>query len=314
MKNLENLLDKNIVKDILLPYRKELQLSENFEVREIKRFMVLAAETYVLSIEVNDGGQTYIFRGNASEKDSRSRSSLIINALNDINFVDNHFFIPQNVVYIEDYNLIIYKQIEGEIFYKNLNIEPNLLEEKVKLCAQWLSKLHSSKISLNLPPYNFTFERNHLLQDFPEIAQKLDQTVNEAKENLKSDQKVIIHGDFQPNNIIFEGQRIAVIDFNDAAYDSPMIDVAGFLCQLHTMLLRKADEGIFAKLSKIFLSEYQKEILIGESMLNDLKIYQSLYYLKIFSSLNASNKSGVDTVSATDLENIYQFSQGDEIF
>ncbi|KKQ73159.1 MAG: hypothetical protein US94_C0037G0003 [Berkelbacteria bacterium GW2011_GWB1_38_5] len=299
--NLEELLNKKVVKRIFNEKKEELGLSSNFDVMEIKRYPALAPETYTILYAILDNGQKRLFRGNASSENDRSNSIKILKFL-EKDFSQGQFLIPKNHAYNSDYNLLLYENVDGEILTNELNLELADLEEKVELAAFWLAKLHSCGDNLDLPQYRFTFVEDYLIKTYPELTKNLNNRVQELNSQLSTRKKVLVHGDYQTNNIIINDNNIWVFDFNDSAIDNPMLDIASFLCQLRTMLLRFADIDDFPTLERKFLSSYK----ISDEERNDLKIYQKLYFIKILSSLSAT-LSDSDPKKKLILANIYKF-------
>lgn len=302
-KDLALLMNKGVLEKILLKHAEELKLSNNLQLLEIKRVLVLAPESYVLAITVSDNGQNKIIRGNASEKDSRRNSYDTLMWLNKNHFADEQCKVINNFAYDEDYNLFLYPNIEGEVFINQLGQPLENLIPKVKMAGQWLRKLHSLKSDgIEHSYYQFNINYNHLDSKY-----KIDsKEVNLLIEKIVPKNKLIIHGDYQPNNIIINNQEIWVFDFNDSVRDDPLIDVASFTTQLRIMLLRFGNPDHFAVLAKEFMKEYQKNRPLNNILSSDLQIYKKLFYLKILASLSASLQD--DEPNKKDiLAKIYQY-------
>ena len=62
--------------------------------------------------------------------------------------------------------------------------------------------------------------------------------LEQEKKLLHKETFTLVHGDYQPNNIITASKAVAVIDFNDAFLYDELFDLAYFLTQTESMLRR----------------------------------------------------------------------------
>lgn len=309
-KNPRNLLNKNKARALLLKFGRPLGLSKKLEVQDIQRFLTWREETYVLLYTITNEDNLRLIRGNASTKNSRLASFRIIKTLKKRSFTKGSFRIPSPSIFIKDYNLILYNNIEGETLIDEFKSNPDIeiLKKKIGLCAQWLVKFHTSGCFLKLPKYDIKFFKTALAKYYPQLARNLEKIKKNNLAKIRYHQPILIHGDFQPNNIIIRADKIWVYDFNDAALDNPMLDVASFLAQLRVMLFRFSKEDYYYSLEKIFLEEYQKSLPINPLMAEDLKIYQHLYYLKILTWFCGILLEG-DPEIKTLIPQVYQYWQ-----
>ncbi len=282
-KNLEDLLDKNIVKTILMKYRNECNLSDCFEIVEINRAHVLSPLTYALLYTVVDGGNIKKIRANASGEETRIRGYKIMNLLG-TDFTGPINYVPKPYFYCEDYNMVSYENVEGNILINDLK-DIAILGKKIKMSAFWLKKLHSGnyKIDFELPHHKVDFNFEALKNYYFQLASDGERIVEELKSQLKDENKILIHGDYQPNNIIIDHDKITAFDFNDSQIENQSLDVAKFLTQLKVMLTRFSDVSLFPSFEKIFLNAYALDFN-KENFL----IYSKIYYLQILCSLSAS--------------------------
>src|SRR3990167_4965692 len=247
IKNLEDLLNKDLARDLFLEYQKEGGLNDNFQIENIQRHLVLSPKTYALLYEIKFDGTIRKLRVNASGEETRQGAFQVMKFLAN-EFSGPQFFIPKVYFYDSDYNLVAYENVEGEILIDQLN---NLyLVKKI----------------------------------YPKLVDSGAGIIADLKKRISSDfEPKLIHGDYQPNNIIVDKDSITVFDFNDSRFDDPALDLAKFLSQLKVMLFRFADVKDFDNLKDAFLTNYHLNF-----NQNNFQIYSKMYYLQILCSLSAS--------------------------
>lgn len=283
IKNLNDLLDKNKTKEILIKVSDKLGLSPNLDVKSVNRSLTWLPETYIIVYEVEDGGDMVLIRASASEKVSRLPAFQVMDYLSRHGFSDSILF---PLVYIDEYNLLLYKNIEGQPFINLIQgrIALNLLQEKVAASATWLAKMHLLNFKLPIPNYEFKYF-HQLNNYYPALFQDLEKIKKECLSKINHQQIMALHGDYKPDNIIFDKDQIKVFDFNEAGLGNPMIDVASFLSQTKVMLLRFYNIDHYNLCETTFLETYHSINKLNDDMKNDIKIYEKLYYLKILSWL-----------------------------
>ncbi len=281
-KNLEELLDKKYISQLLIKYQKECFLSDKFQIQNIKRQLVLSPKTYAILYEVLDQGKIRKIRVNASQEETRIRAYKVMKFLEN-KYSGPVYYIPKACFYNKDYNLVAYENVDGKTFVNQF--KDNNLEQKIELVSQWIKKLHSivGFDSLDLPEHEIRFNFKALKKNYPELAEKGPSLVKELKSNLENEDKKLIHGDYQPNNIIISNERIAVIDLNDSQIAYPSFDLAKLITQLRVMLFRFADTKNYEELKKIFLKNYQLDY-----NKNNFITFTQINYFQILCSLSAS--------------------------
>ena len=106
--------------------------------------------------------------------------------------------------------------------------------------ARWLAKLHNSHLRINkirsandemIAALKF---RRALVRILPPIASSIDSICKELVRILKAskcDDFRLIHGDYNPSNILCSENNITVIDFPESCMGDPAFDVGYFIAQ-----------------------------------------------------------------------------------
>lgn len=171
-------------------------------------------------------------------------------------FDHGSFLVPQPLAYLKGEKILIYKDVPGRKLTDLIERNDNL-EKYVKDCSALAKKIHSVKI-----PNFSVFDPKLLFVDFK--FEKIEKRFTKAKNmplivqsiesNLPKDGvKVLCHGDFNPNNILIDDDKICLIDFSMTTIFYKEIDLASFLSHSRIML---NDESKFEKLKDLFLNSY----------------------------------------------------------
>ncbi len=149
--------------------------------------------------------------------------------------------------------------------------------------------------------------------------------VLKGMEPISGQPLVLIHGDFQPSNILFQGDRaIALLDFGDAGFSYRAYDVARAILRFATLRadyisqsdiaplldLDRVEAFMYAYQAKLPLS--QREISVIPDLLRGIYLYDAGFFLgketnplrQIFWLLNAWQFSKLIDRSAEDLRKL----------
>lgn len=135
----------------------------------------------------------------------------------------------------------------------------------VRLAAEALSKLHCLQIGRETMRWlESDWERHSKRADklhlvAPELAGQVDAVQNEIKSRLDqtdSQPAVFLHGDYKATQLLVDGGRVSVVDFDRANVGDPAIDVGNFMADLHREAVITGRETL-RFLADYFLREYQ---------------------------------------------------------
>lgn len=113
------------------------------------------------------------------------------------------------------------------------------------------------------------------------------------QKKLRKVPKGFVHGDFQLQNILFNDDKIALIDFDRGGYFYPLFDVASFVVQFtHAALLEnyhkreKLERREIRRRAQVFLKEYRWGLRESDPPLaDDEEVFRLFKLLIIFNGL-----------------------------
>lgn len=280
--NLDFLLSKEWVNDFFHKnYEKIFGFKKEFQITRIDRAYAMAPQSYNMLYQLQDDEQLYSIRASSSTLVSRSQTYRILKFVYENGFSGKEISVPKPIYYFEDINLMLYQNVTGEVLLYELKKTQEELAPKILLVAKALKKIHQlPKPDFNLdgPKWEFKIDR---IDRYLHEKDKIEKIIAKTNNALDGDSVVFCHGDYQPNNLIVGDGKITVIDFGSACLANKELDLASFICQIETMLLRSENLSIFENLKKIFFENYGN---YDKNYFNDYSFY---YCLQILDSLIA---------------------------
>lgn len=199
--------------------------------------------------------------------------------------------------------IVLFEFAQGEHIKVRAEKKPNL--EKVKNAAYELAKIHNVSYNVNI---NIPRKRNILteIDRALEIEDKLlkfspggDRFIQElkfyqqwAKQNIND--KYLIHNDYRPLNIFFDGNKVsAIIDFDWSCQGPAIKDLAHTLCEWS---FPDGAKNHWPDVFSVFLTSYNK---IAK---NKVKLDNNLYHWICFSALSDAATHFTDLAN----ENIFK--------
>lgn len=282
-KSLNFLLNKNEAEDYFNQKSRELfGTAGEVTILDINRSETYNQSSYNILYKMLISGQMKEIRASASEQLSKKEKYRLLIYIYENGFDKGKFLVAKPLGYFEDYNIMIYENVSGEPFMRELDDRQEDLVLKVKRCAQTLKKIHTLQkpdVSLWNADEFFEFkdlEKGALKIYYPKILDALDDIILQIKKRIdKRSLPVLCHGDFHPNNLIISEDQVYVLDFDLACFIDKEYDVANFVNQLRVMIKRYGDHKNFETLKKEFLFEY------SQYDLEKYKHYEALVNLRI---------------------------------
>ena len=192
---------------------------------------------------------------------------------NDFSMTDyeNEYFVLDLIKDLKITNELIYfEPIKGEKISRYLDGEVIDYDYDIESVATILHKLHQIKVNVKAFCLDIEeYEKLNKEYEFPLKYVVIKDKYKELLKDIKIEQSVLCHNDFQPGNII-KGNELYLIDFELAAINDPFYDIASF--------------GTFNHFEKSLL--LLKAYLGREPKMDDVK---KLYILRIFQTLKWYN-------------------------
>lgn len=152
---------------------------------------------------------------------------------------DPHYRIVRPIAYLKTWQLLLMSQAPGRTLHDCIHAGTG--KQAAFLAATWLTRLHS------ISPANIQKkERTRANADISRFVKELEIAVPDKLSDIQSiysrmltksaiqwtGPPVLLHGDFHPNNVFLDGQRVFAIDFDHHFAGDPAWDVAYLACQI----------------------------------------------------------------------------------
>jgi len=155
--------------------------------------------------------------------------------------------------YFPEHHLFIYKNISGQSLYDKLQYSERAeWEQKIPNAIDWLAEFHEKK-SVNIPSIKFDLKEEpkkflgiiatlkYKYEEQADLIKKVAKKIEENEKSLLNPKNFsLVHGDFQPDNIIFTDfpSLTYCIDFNDSMLYDELYDLIYFATQTQEMKKR----------------------------------------------------------------------------
>lgn len=208
--------------------------------------------------------------------------------------------VPRALAYVPEMRMVVQERAAGATF--NALFAAPGLRARIRRSAEGLAKLHN--LPTPLPGFgqgagepighylladeltNLDRFTNELVQVRPYSAA----AVSELRDALRAwaqrlptlDVPTPIHRDFYYSQVLFDGPRLVLIDFDLFALGDPAIDVANFIAHLHFLGLdRLGDLDALAAEAPAFIEAYARYRPVDEAFLRRLAFYQAATFFRL---------------------------------
>ncbi|MFA6215319.1 MAG: phosphotransferase [Patescibacteria group bacterium] len=261
---------------------------------------------------------------NANSRESRQGALLALKHLWQSGFATGRFLCPQPLFYNKRSKAIFYKEATGKNLYQFIidkETEFGEIEKIVSLTGQWLAKLHSlpvagvpnfnsvqSKVTTVLPGPKKIFKIiNEKHQKYPKYLQQTKELLGKISQLEKKltagEKKAIIHGDFHPENVVYNKHRdvLYIIDYTDCCLGHFTRDLGNFYQQLNYMAKEYLSAEQIKHLQRLFVDSYQsaKKITLTpeeEKIFNLYKGWTALRSAIYFLTVTAFDRPRADAL------------------
>ncbi len=213
----------------------------------------------------------------------------------------NHRFscVPAQLGFLADLGLLLQEHVDGPDLRHCLAAGNG--QQAVSLAGQWLSIFHATPPPTDVKveaPVQIVRKVGRWCEEIqPYLASSKRRRLDEAQgalQTLASQIPVyspaLIHRDFYPANVLWDGQRIWVLDFDQLCLGDPALDVGHFLAHVQNVAFRatgRADS--LAVAGAVFLRSYLRGNPI--ELEPRLRFYRAWTFLKL-AAKEANRKRG----------------------
>ncbi|VVB68422.1 Methylthioribose kinase [Candidatus Norongarragalina meridionalis] len=241
----------------------------------------LFVKKYLPYVRANPQLKVIPFSGSLATKEAR-----IINFLQEITPPDSRVRVPPLIGYSEKEGVLVTKFLEG---YRPLFIGPH--DTLVPVCGDIGSFLRYVHGVESIPGIEIkeriqgTFERITLRHSNRVRNIPLSDKIREWIDEHSTVKKTLIHGDFSPKNLLWDGKNVFLIDFQDVMYGDRSRDVGQFLGDListgikrnlSTRTLERAWGAFWKNYAGESLPEAESILRRSKTMAGMVLIYRSL--------------------------------------
>lgn len=175
--------------------------------------------------------------------------------------------VPEPLAFVRSSNLVLMERLAGTSLKQALGaIGPRRAAEFAELAAGALVRLHGLQAQGG-EERSFRGELAQLRRRaarFGTVAPALGQDVDAILERLEALTPVLgwrgrsfVHGDFKPSQLLLDGGRLGLVDFDRAARGDPALDVGNFMAQFRKETVH-GDLAHLRRLPARFLEAYER--------------------------------------------------------
>jgi len=150
--------------------------------------------------------------------------------------------VPRPIGYLKSYDLFLREHIPGQTMAEIIKREAGLKKNYADQIVDWLIVLQKVSTAGNIKhQIDFKKLENNLAilkqrgSDVSTIEQKYIKTKDKIEAWSKYQKPVLVHGDFNPFNMIVADGKLTLIDFENAHLGDPLTDVANLISHLTTL-------------------------------------------------------------------------------
>ena len=207
--------------------------------------------------------------------------------------------VPEALAYVPEMRMLVQASAPGRTL-DELSLVGDI-GRQVKRCAEGLAKLHRSRAFVNAPdngrplfkPYTLADELRGLDDytarlaetrpaDMPLIETLRAALLAWADRLPETETAVPLHRDFYYSQVLFDGPRLQLIDFDLMAVGDPAVDVANFTAHLAYLGLEQfGDLRRFARDIDAFLATYNSAFPPDDTFAERVAFYQASTYFRL---------------------------------
>ncbi|MBI4312075.1 MAG: aminoglycoside phosphotransferase family protein [Chloroflexi bacterium] len=200
--------------------------------------------------------------------------------------------IPRPLSLVDGWDMVIMGWVPGKSMNGMLNAASTEAQAKraVKLAAGALAAFHSLCVeSRDVRGFGTEIQqvchwRDRIDLIAPELTGFTDNLLLRIESLTRACSRArvtFIHGDFKPSQLLVEGGKVAVVDFDRACLGDPALDVGNFMAHLHKKAIYRGHD-YFRRLAACLLEEYEQASPAStDALAHRARLYQSIALLRM---------------------------------
>lgn len=231
---------------------------KNIKLLNIKRSSNVNPNHYNILYILEVDRKKVSLRFSTSLIDDREPNFLTLKYLYNHGFSRGDILVSKPIAFLKEYNLMIYEDIDGNIFKNELYQDLSILEKRVKLAAVALKKIHAiPNVPFNIWNPDWAYNIEAISKFYPILAVEIGEIRRTIWARIMIDRvKCFCHGDYSPDNLIFKENKLYLIDFGSVSISDKEIDLASFTIKTKIILKKIGEMEKFPNLRKGFLDTY----------------------------------------------------------
>jgi hypothetical protein len=212
---------------------------------------------------------------------------------------DEPFGVPAPLMVIPDLGLLVRERAPGSDLRHGLGHPAGA--RAVGLSARWLARLHGAPAPSDLKPKSLGHELSKVDAWAGEVAPRLStagahrleragRRLRALAESLPERPLVPIHRDFYYANLLWDGARVWVLDFDELSLGDPALDVGHFLAHLELVAYRTTGRlDAYAGDAALFTAAYAAERPLDAPRIG---LYRAYTFLKLAATETRRRRGG----------------------
>ncbi|MBI4312078.1 MAG: aminoglycoside phosphotransferase family protein [Chloroflexi bacterium] len=208
--------------------------------------------------------------------------------------------IPAPLLLVPDIGLIISEYVRAPDLGQPLLSSD--YEAPMRLAAGWLARLHSIPPlpGLNVKPPHHEVDKVEgwrqvvapaVSSDAADKAGRVHESMRRMAERFAGERRTVIHRDFYHQNLLWDGRRLWVLDFDQLSIGDPAMDAGHFLAHVQYLAYRTTGRpDSLGKMEACFLSHYEQQS--REDVRERLPWYKAYTFLKLAATEVTRQRTG----------------------
>lgn len=197
------------------------------------------------------------------------------------------FLVLRPYAYLKPYGLFLREYLAGQTLAEIIKKDKRLREFYSNWIIKWLENFQKI-ITIEKAKDQISFDKIEnnfrILKQRGRKVSALERNFNTIRKKMsgwaKQCQPVLVHGDFNPFNVIISDKKLAVVDFENAHLGDSLFDIANFISHLMTLPDLEINREQRLLSGNIFIKSYEKrQGGLSEKEKEKLDVYISYFDL-----------------------------------